>query len=71
VATLLVEVVLTEADGLPTNCAVNFDNLQTLPKSNIGERIARLTTQNTKVVSRPQQHFGVRLWRVGSWVADR
>jgi mRNA-degrading endonuclease toxin of MazEF toxin-antitoxin module len=61
VTTLLVEVVLTEADELPTNCAVNFDNLQTLPKSNIGERIAQLTTQNTKVVSRPQQHFGVRL----------
>ena len=38
--TLLVEVVLTEVDELPTNCAVNFDNLQTLPKSNIGERIA-------------------------------
>ena len=42
------EVVLTEADGLPTTCAVNFDNLQTLPKSNIGDRITRLTTQKMK-----------------------
>ena len=42
------EVILTEADGLPTTCAVNFDNLQTVPKSNIGDRIARLTTQRMK-----------------------
>jgi mRNA interferase MazF len=37
------EVVLTEDDGLPNTCAANFDNLQTVPKSNIGSRIARLT----------------------------
>jgi mRNA interferase MazF len=37
------EVVLTEDDGLPNTCAVNFDNLQTVSKSNIGGRIARLT----------------------------
>ncbi len=36
------EVVLTEADGLPTTCAANFDNPQTVPKNNIGERIIRL-----------------------------
>jgi mRNA interferase MazF len=42
------EVVLTEADGLPTTCAANFDNLQSVPKSNIGDRIARLTTQKMK-----------------------
>ncbi len=39
------EIVLTEEDGLPTICAANFDNLQTVPKSNIGERIARLTSE--------------------------
>ena len=39
------EVVLTKADGLPTTCAANFDNLQTVPKSNIGDRIARLTAR--------------------------
>lgn len=38
------EVVLTQADGLPNTCAANFDNLQTVPKSQIGNRIAHLTT---------------------------
>lgn len=33
------EVILTEADGLPTTCAVDFDNPQTVPKSNIGDRM--------------------------------
>ena len=42
------EVVLTKADGLPTTCAANFDNLQTVPKSNIGGRIARLTARKMK-----------------------
>jgi mRNA interferase MazF len=42
------EVVLTKADGLPTTCAANFDNLQTVPKSNIGGRIARLSAQKMK-----------------------
>jgi mRNA interferase MazF len=37
------EVVLTKDDGMPNTCAANFDNLQTVPKSNVGERIARLT----------------------------
>jgi mRNA-degrading endonuclease toxin of MazEF toxin-antitoxin module len=40
--------VLTEDDGLPNTCAANFDNLQTVPKSNIGARIARLTTRKMK-----------------------
>lgn len=34
---------LTEEDGLPHTCAANFDNLQTLPKSQIGDRITRLS----------------------------
>jgi mRNA interferase MazF len=42
------EVVLTEADGLPGTCAANFDNLQTVPKSSIGDRIARLTLRKMK-----------------------
>ena len=42
------EVVLTEADGLPNTCAANFDNLQTIPKSNIGARIAQLTSSKMK-----------------------
>lgn len=36
------EVVLTGADGMPNTCAANFDNLQTVSKNNIGDRIARL-----------------------------
>ncbi len=39
------EVVLTEDDGLPEICAANFDNLQTVPKHNIGDRIVRLTVR--------------------------
>ena len=42
------EVVLTEDDGLPNTCAANFDNLQTVSKSNIGERIARLNMRKMK-----------------------
>lgn len=42
------EVVLTKADGLPNTCAANFDNIQTVPKSNIGDRIARLTAQRMR-----------------------
>jgi len=42
------EVVLTEADGLPSTCAANFDNIQTVPKSNIGDRIARLPRRKMK-----------------------
>jgi mRNA interferase MazF len=42
------EVVLTEDDGLPGACAANFDNIQTVPKSNIGDCIARLTMRKMK-----------------------
>jgi len=42
------EVVLTKDDGLPGTCAATFDNLQTVPKSNIGNRIAALNAQRMK-----------------------
>ena len=42
------EVVLTEEDGLPDMCAANFDNLQTVPKGSIGDRISHLTTKKMK-----------------------
>jgi mRNA interferase MazF len=42
------EVVLTEADGLPAICAANFDNLQTVPKNSVGDRIAHLTSRKMK-----------------------
>ena len=42
------EIVLTEEDGLPSICAVNFDNLQTVQKKRIGGRITRLTKRRMK-----------------------
>ncbi len=36
------EVVLTEDDGMPESCALSFDNLTTLPKSMLTQRICRL-----------------------------
>jgi mRNA interferase MazF len=42
------EVIFTKDDGLPNTCAANFDNIQTVPKSNIGDRIARRTARKMK-----------------------
>jgi mRNA interferase MazF len=42
------EVVLTEDDGLPTTCAANFDNLQTVPKSSVGGRISHLSARRMR-----------------------
>jgi mRNA interferase MazF len=42
------QVVLTKADGLPNTCAASFDNIQTVPKRNIGDRIARLPGRKMK-----------------------
>ncbi len=42
------EVVLTEEDGMPSTCAANFDNLQTVPKTSVGSRIVRLTAPRMK-----------------------
>jgi mRNA interferase MazF len=42
------ELVLTKDDGLPNTCAANFDNLQTVPKSNIGDCIGRVTARKMK-----------------------
>ncbi|MCY3777466.1 MAG: type II toxin-antitoxin system PemK/MazF family toxin [Candidatus Aminicenantes bacterium] len=36
------EVVLTVADGLPRDCAVNCDHLQTVPRGRLGVAVARL-----------------------------
>jgi mRNA interferase MazF len=48
IRSIATEVVLTREDGLPNTCAANFDKIQTVPKSNIGDRIARLTAQRMK-----------------------
>jgi mRNA interferase MazF len=42
------EVILTRDDGLPNTCAANFDNIQTVPKSNVGDRLARLTARRMR-----------------------
>jgi len=46
------EVVLNKGDGLPDTCAANFDNLQTVPKNNIGDHIARLTARRLEEAAR-------------------
>ena len=37
------EVLLTKVDGMPRDCAVNFDHLQTVSKRKIGSLIATLS----------------------------
>lgn len=37
------EVFLSKADGMPHNCAVNCDHLQTVPKGKIGSLITTLS----------------------------
>ncbi len=37
------EVVLTEADGMPRDCAVNLDHIQTVAKGRIGPVITTLS----------------------------
>lgn len=47
------EVLLTpEDDGVPTLCAVNLDNVQTIPKQKIGELITTLPTVQMMDVER-------------------
>lgn len=44
------EVSLTRADGVPRECAVNLDHLQTVPKARIGQLIASLTAERMTAV---------------------
>ena len=37
------EVLLTQADGVPSDCAVNLDHVQTVPKARLGALIATLS----------------------------
>jgi mRNA interferase MazF len=39
------EVLLTEADGMKSPCAVNLHNLVTVSKSHLGRRVATLTPE--------------------------
>lgn len=44
------EVFLSEADGMPTDCAINFDHIQTVAKNKIGPLIAVLSPERLKEV---------------------
>ena len=46
------EVFLSREDGLFTDCAVSLDNLQTVPKVNIGGLITRLSPERMDEVKR-------------------
>lgn len=46
------EVLLSRQDGLRTDCAVNLDNIQTVPKAKIGKLIAALPPEKMREVRR-------------------
>ena len=46
------EVHLAPADGLLTDCAVNLDNIQTIPKPNLGSLITHLSAEKMQQVKR-------------------
>lgn len=46
------EVVVDQSDGVPSACAVNLDNLQTVPKRSIGGLIGRLGAERMREVDR-------------------
>ncbi len=41
---------LTPADGVPVECAVNLDDIMTIPKALLGRRIAILSAEKLKPV---------------------
>ncbi len=45
------EVVLTSEDGLPETCAANFDNIQTVPKTNISAPITHLSASKMRAAA--------------------
>jgi mRNA-degrading endonuclease toxin of MazEF toxin-antitoxin module len=49
---LPVEVLLGKTEGLPKICAANFDNLRTILKQNLTERISRLPARRVVEVKR-------------------
>jgi mRNA interferase MazF len=44
------EVMLTTEDGMPKECAINCDHLQTVSKTKLGARITTLTRSQMKQV---------------------
>jgi mRNA interferase MazF len=44
------EVILGDIDGMPRECAVNLDYLQTVPQSNLGSLITKLSSDRMERV---------------------
>ena len=42
---LVSEMVLTAADGVPSDCVVNFDNVHTLPRSTFRRQVTQLSAR--------------------------
>ncbi len=42
------EVYLSKSDGMPVECAINCDHIQTVSKSKIGPLITKLSTEKAK-----------------------
>jgi mRNA-degrading endonuclease toxin of MazEF toxin-antitoxin module len=47
-----VEVPLGPEDGMPTQCVVNLDNILTIPKSRLTERITTLPAEKMSAVTK-------------------
>ena len=47
-----VEVPLGPEDGMPTHCAVNLDDILTIPKARLAERITILSAEKMTAVAR-------------------
>jgi len=61
-----VEVKLTAADGMPRECVVNLDLINTIPKAAIVQRVCELSNVRMAEVARAIQ-FAIQLqrWRPG------
>ncbi len=44
------EVFLSESDGMPTDCVINFDHIQTVSKNKIGSLLTILSPERLKEV---------------------
>ena len=44
------EVFLTKSDGIPTDCVINFDHIQTVSKNNLGSLITVLSPERLNEV---------------------
>jgi mRNA interferase MazF len=45
------KVALSRADGMPTECVINTDNLHTIPKASLRERITKLGSDHLFALS--------------------